>query len=165
MHGSTLMSDQTHGLASFCGSKLARPATQPESRSVPNLLRGWKPMLLWTGNTKFLCFFVVLLLSGSSGCSYSERSRERAIARGNDLFQMHCAGCHGRRRLDLEKVPPDLHGVFDRRYLPSGRFATDDLVRSTILTGRSGIMPAFEGSLSDDDIRDIILYLHTLKAQ
>jgi mono/diheme cytochrome c family protein len=38
------------------------------------------------------------------------------------------------------------------------------MVRSTILTGRSGIMPAFEGSLSDEDIKDIILYLHTLKA-
>jgi hypothetical protein len=25
-------------------------------------------------------------------------------------------------------------------------------------------MPSFEGSLSDDDIRDIILYLHTLRA-
>ena len=75
---------------------------------------------------------------------------------------MHCAGCHSRRRLDLEKVPPDLHGIFDRKYLPSGRSATDDLVRSTILTGRGGIMPSFEGSLSDENIHDIILYLHTL---
>ncbi len=38
------------------------------------------------------------------------------------------------------------------------------MVRSTILTGRSGIMPSFEGSLSDENIQDIILYLHTLKA-
>jgi len=77
---------------------------------------------------------------------------------------MHCGGCHSQRRLDLEKVPPDLHGVFDSRSLPSGRSATDDMVRSTILTGRSGIMPSFEGSLSDENIQDIVLYLHTLKA-
>lgn len=77
---------------------------------------------------------------------------------------MDCSGCHGKRRLDLAKVPPDLLGVFDSRSLPSGRSATDDMVRSTILTGRSGIMPSFEGSLSDEDIQDIILYLHTLKA-
>jgi mono/diheme cytochrome c family protein len=38
------------------------------------------------------------------------------------------------------------------------------MVRSTILTGRSGIMPSFERSLSDEDIQNIILYLHTLKA-
>jgi mono/diheme cytochrome c family protein len=99
-----------------------------------------------------------------SACSYSASSRMKAIAHGNELFETHCGGCHSRRRLDLEKVPPDLNGVFDRRVLPSGRSATDDVVRSTILTGRSGIMPPFEGSLSDEDIGDIILYLHTLRA-
>jgi len=98
-----------------------------------------------------------------SGCFYLERRRAKAVARGNLLFQMHCSGCHGRRRTDLERQPPDLHGVFDRRSLPSGRPATDEVVRSTILTGRSNIMPAFQGSLSDEDIDDLILYLHTLK--
>jgi mono/diheme cytochrome c family protein len=122
----------------------------------------WRPMFQ---STMFI-YFVALacLLPGSSGCSYWGSRRAKAIARGNDLFDIHCSGCHGRRRLDLEKVPPDLHGVFDSRLLPSGRSATDELVRSTILTGRSGIMPAFEGSLSDEDIQDIIFYLHTLRA-
>ncbi len=82
---------------------------------------------------------------------------------GGLLFQMHCNGCHNGKRLNLQRVPPDLHGLFDGRLLPSGRSATDDMVRSTILTGRSGIMPSFEGSLSDEDIRDVILYLHTLR--
>jgi len=118
-----------------------------------------------TCRTESACLLVlVFLLLGVSGCSYWEGRRAKAIARGQQLFEMHCSGCHGRRRLDLEKVPPDLHGVFDSRSLPSGRSATDDLVRSTILTGRGGIMPSFEGSLSDENIEDIILYLHTLKA-
>ena len=116
-----------------------------------------------TRKTGLICPLVLALwLLGSSSCDSASR-RAKAVARGNDLFEMHCSGCHSRRRLDLEKVPPDLHGVFDRRFLPSGRSATDDLVRSTILTGRSGIMPSFEGSLSDEDIHDIILYLHTLR--
>jgi mono/diheme cytochrome c family protein len=104
------------------------------------------------------------LLAGSSSCSYRESRRAKAIARGRDLFEIHCSGCHGRRRLDLGIVPPDLHGIFDRKGLPSGRSATEGVVRSTILTGRSGIMPSYEGTLSDGDIQDIILYLHTLKA-
>jgi len=113
----------------------------------------------------FICLYsLALLLGASSGCSYSESHRAQAIARGNHLFEMHCAGCHGRRRLDMGKIPPDLHGIFDGKLLPSGRSATDDVVRSTILTGRSGIMPPFEGSLSDESIEDIILYLHTLKS-
>ena len=114
-------------------------------------------------NTGFACLLVFAILS-LGACSDSQSRRAEAIARGHQLFDMHCSGCHSRRRLDLEKVPPDLHGVFDRKVLPSGRSATDDLVRSTILTGRSGIMPSFEGSLSDENIQDIILYLHTLKA-
>ena len=114
--------------------------------------------------TRLVCLLVLaFLLPASSGCSSSEK-RAEAVARGQQLFEMHCAGCHSRRRLDLEKVPPDLHGIFESKFLPSGRSATDDLVRSTILTGRSGIMPSFEGSLSDENIHDIILYLHTLKA-
>lgn len=104
-----------------------------------------------------------VLLLASSGCTYSDSRRAKAIARGHQLFEVHCSGCHSRKRLDLEKVPPDLHGVFDNTSLPSGRSATDDIVRSTILTGRGGIMPSFEGSLSDENIHDIILYLHTLK--
>jgi len=117
-----------------------------------------------TRKARFLGLLALaLLLPGSSGCSYWENRRAKSIARGCDLFEMHCSGCHSRRRVDLGIVPPDLHGVFDRRFLPSGRSATEEVVRSTIQTGRSGIMPPFEGNLSDEDIQDIILYIHTLK--
>ena len=123
-----------------------------------------KKMFRSPHKTRFLCVLVVAFFSlGSASCSYWESRRAKAIARGNHLFELHCSGCHGRRRIDLQRVPPDLHGVFDNRFLPSGRPATDDIVRSTILTGRSGIMPSFAGSLSDENIQDIILYLHTLK--
>lgn len=117
-----------------------------------------------TCKRRFVYFLVLaFLLSESSSCSYWEGRRAKAVARGDHLFKMHCGGCHGRSRLDLAKVPPDLNGVFHRGILPSGRPATDEVLRSTILTGRSGIMPSFKGSLSDEDIQDIILYLHTLK--
>jgi len=124
----------------------------------------WKAMVYSGRKRRVICLLVCAFsLPPLSGCSYVQSRRAKAIARGNHLFEMHCSGCHGRTRLDLGKVPPDLHGVFDRRLLPSGRPATDDVVRSTILAGRSSIMPSFESNLSDDDIQDIILYLHTLK--
>jgi len=134
-------------------------------KTAHNERNGVGKMFRSTRRPQFVYLLVLaFLLPGSSGCSYSEHRRAQAIARGHQLFEMHCGGCHGNRRLDLEKVPHDLHGVFDSRSLPSGRSATDDMVRSTIQTGRSGIMPSFEGSLSDENIQDIILYLHTLKA-
>jgi len=76
---------------------------------------------------------------------------------------MHCGGCHNGKKLMVAKQPPLLNGIFQRPFLPSGAPATDAQVRSTILTGRSGIMPSFQNVLSSQDIRDIIEYLHTLK--
>jgi mono/diheme cytochrome c family protein len=125
----------------------------------------WELMLYCHHGIRLVCLLAfAFLLAGPSSCSHGESRRAKAIARGRDLFALHCSGCHGRKRLDLGIVPPDLRGIFDRRFLPSGRSATEAVIRSTILTGRSGIMPSFEGTLSAADIQDIILYLHTLKA-
>jgi mono/diheme cytochrome c family protein len=78
------------------------------------------------------------------------------------MFQMHCGGCHNGRKLMVAKQPPLLNGIFLRPFLPSGAAATDAQVGSTILEGRSGIMPSFQNALSSQDIRDIIEYLHIL---
>jgi len=77
---------------------------------------------------------------------------------------MHCGGCHNGKQLLLGKQPPLLDGIFERPSLPSGAPATDAQVPSTILGGRSGIMPPFQNDLDSQDIDDIIEYLHTLKA-
>lgn len=86
------------------------------------------------------------------------------MASGQRLFQMHCGGCHNGKSLVVSKQPPVLNGIFQRPTLPSGAPATDAQVRSTIMEGRSGIMPPFENVLSSQDIRDIIAYLHTSKS-
>ena len=105
----------------------------------------------------FLSICVVL-----AGCYETRGERERTVAHGKKLFELHCCGCHNGRRLDLAKNPPNLAGIFRQHSLPSGAPATDAAVRSTILTGRSGIMPSFEGSLSDEQIKDIVRYLHSV---
>jgi hypothetical protein len=68
--------------------------------------------------------------------------------------------CHDGKKLMLGKQPPLLNGIFQRPSLPSGAPATNAQVRSTILAGRSGIMPPFQNVLSGQDISDIIEYLH-----
>jgi len=105
---------------------------------------------------------LVLIFMGPEGCYETRAGTARAIAQGKVLFELHCCGCHSGRRLDLAKNPPNLAGIFLRPSLPSGRPATDAMVRSTILVGRSGIMPSFQSSLSDEEIKDIIRYLHSV---
>ena len=73
---------------------------------------------------------------------------------------MRCAHCHEDNDLALKKVPPNLHGLFDRSTLPSGIPATDEAVRANVVKGR-GLMPGFEGRFDDDQMRALLAYLHT----
>jgi mono/diheme cytochrome c family protein len=107
---------------------------------------------------RFVCSFVALICFAS--CT-KDRSREQAV-RGEGLFQMHCAACHEMPPPDLLKEPPKLKGVFNSPTLPSGAPATDEQVRKVILEGLR-TMPAFQGRLQDQEVRDLIAYLHTLK--
>jgi len=81
---------------------------------------------------------------------------------GRALFQDHCAPCHQGAQPDLRKQPPKLEGLFQSKSLPSGGPATDAQVRKTVIEGR-GTMPAFDQRLSEEDVDDLVKYLHTLK--
>ncbi len=81
-------------------------------------------------------------------------------AEGKHLYLVRCAHCHEDNDLGLKKIPPDLHGIFDRRDLPSGALATDAAVRQNVLTGK-GMMPAFNGRFSEEQVAALIAYLHT----
>ncbi len=107
---------------------------------------------------------ILLLASvclGPAGCREMRGGKEQSIARGKMTFELHCCGCHNGKISEAGKIPPNLARIFRRPNLPSGAPATDAVVRSTILEGRSGIMPYFQGSLSDEEIDDIIRYLHS----
>lgn len=79
---------------------------------------------------------------------------------GKHLYQVRCAHCHEDNDLALKKVPPDLHGLFGHKTLPSGIPATDAGVRRNVLTGR-GMMPGFNGRFNDEQMAALLAYLHT----
>jgi len=81
-------------------------------------------------------------------------------ARGHAVFETSCAACHYDRRND-PLHGPSLLGVFKKPALPSGAAATDERVTATILHGR-GIMPAMGNNMDQQDIDDVLAYLHTL---
>jgi mono/diheme cytochrome c family protein len=103
--------------------------------------------------------FLVLALI-SSACSATGRSAR--MEKGQALFQFHCAPCHEMPPPDLLKEPPKLNGLFSSKTLPSGAPATDEQVRKVIIEGFK-TMPAFEKRLKEEEVRDLIAYLYTLK--
>jgi len=94
-----------------------------------------------------------------SGC-HSQPLLTAQQAEGKHLYQVRCAHCHQDNDLALKKVPPDLHPVFARSTLPSGAPATDAEVRRVVLAGK-GMMPAFAGRFSNEQMAALLAYLHT----
>jgi mono/diheme cytochrome c family protein len=108
---------------------------------------------------------LLLSLALLAGCHSStvprlQRPLTAAEQRGQAVFAAQCAQCHyADRRSALHG--PGLRGIFRRPYLPSGAPANDDRVRATIEHGRN-MMPPFGDSLNDQQMRDLLAYLHTL---
>jgi mono/diheme cytochrome c family protein len=81
-------------------------------------------------------------------------------AEGKRLYQARCAHCHEDNDLALKKIPPDLRSVFACKMLPSGAPATDAAVRQNVLAGK-GMMPAFAGRFTEEQMAALLAYLHT----
>lgn len=107
----------------------------------------------------------VILLTFASGLGFLCGCRRTPAltpqqSQGKHLYEVRCAHCHEDNDLALKKVPPDLHGLFDRRTLPSGILVTDAAVRQNVLAGR-GMMPSFAGRFTDEQMAALLAYLHT----
>jgi mono/diheme cytochrome c family protein len=81
-------------------------------------------------------------------------------AAGRRVFVSQCSGCH---YADTEKGlnGPGLEGLFRKPYLPSGAAANDARVMAVIRHGRN-MMPALGNTLSEEQLQDLVAYLHTL---
>ena len=79
---------------------------------------------------------------------------------GHAVYQGQCAVCHYDRR-DAKLHGPPLLGMYRKPYLPSGAPANDERVTATILHGRN-MMPPMGNTISQQDLDDLLAYLHTL---
>jgi mono/diheme cytochrome c family protein len=79
---------------------------------------------------------------------------------GHGVYQAHCAVCHYDRRSG-SLHGPSLLGMYKKQELQSGAPANDERVTATILHGH-GLMPAQGGRLDQQDLDDLLAYLHTL---
>jgi mono/diheme cytochrome c family protein len=79
---------------------------------------------------------------------------------GHEVFVSHCATCHYANS-EEGLNGPGLEGLFRKPYLPSGGAANDTRVTAVILRGR-GMMPPLGNTLTDQELADLLAYLHTL---
>ena len=105
-------------------------------------------------------FVCIGLAASLPGCRSSSPSLTPQEVEGKHLYLVRCAHCHEENDLALKKAPPDLHAVFGRATLPSGAPATDVEVRRMVLAGK-GMMPAFTGRFTEEQMDALVAYLHT----
>lgn len=112
--------------------------------------------------TKIVCASVALsigMLAALDGCHISPALTPQE-AEGKHLYSVRCAHCHEDNDLGLKKIPPDLHRVFAHPTLPSGAPVSDEEIRKVVLAGK-GMMPAFAGRFTDNQMAALLAYLHT----
>ena len=122
------------------------------------------------GRRKFSLISILVLSAAGlwfAGCEKPERLRSNAElglnpqqVRGRAIYDLRCAGCHEPYR-DKDLNGPTMKGVFKKQYLPSGMRASDERVSDIIMMGKPK-MPAFGAVLTQDQLQDLLAYMHTL---
>ena len=123
--------------------------------------------ILMSDHRELLSLFVAALMFLSTACEVQRRKSDAELglnpqqAAGRRLYDQHCDRCH-EPYSSRDKKGRSLKGVFKREFLPqSGLPANDDRVGEIIVTGRN-MMPAFGQAMSQEQVKDLLAYLHTL---
>ena len=138
-----------------------RGEIEPLLRKLPEkgveIVRLTRPRPPWWSRTieRSLWVGLALALSVPSSTAAQEQGDPQ---RGREVFEQNCAMCHGSDASGMMGMHPSLRGAIER--------LSQEGVEVTIRNGRDvqPPMPAFEGSLSDEDISDVIAYLDSLPA-
>jgi mono/diheme cytochrome c family protein len=81
-------------------------------------------------------------------------------ASGRLVFDHYCSACHNAYSSSGSKGP-SLKGLYKKQFLPSGLPANNRFVEQTIVNGR-GVMPPMGDALDQEQLDDLVAYLHTL---
>jgi mono/diheme cytochrome c family protein len=109
---------------------------------------------------------VAALLILFAACDVEPRKTDAELglnsqqAAGRRVYDTHCAECHFAYSTHNLRGP-SLHGLFKKQFMDNGMPANNERVSDIILLGRAK-MPAFQQKLTQQQLDDLIAYLHTL---
>jgi mono/diheme cytochrome c family protein len=111
--------------------------------------------------------FVVALLAAFTGCDIQRRKNDAELGlnpqqvAGRRIYDNYCDRCHAPYS-SRGRQGPSMKGIFKRQYLPESSMpANDDRVSDIVRLGRNK-MPAYGQVLNQQQINDLLAYLHTL---
>ena len=114
-----------------------------------------------------ICILVFMALLLVSACDVERRKSDAELnltpqqAAGRRIYDNYCDRCHAPYS-SRGRQGPSMKSVFKRQYLPmSGMPANDDRVGDIIRLGRNK-MPGYAQVLNQQQMDDLLVYLHTL---
>jgi mono/diheme cytochrome c family protein len=116
---------------------------------------------------RLLVSLLILGFLAITGCDVERRKSDSELglnpqqAAGRKLYDDYCDRCH-EPYSSRGKKGPSLKGVFKQQYLSvSGLPANDDRVAEIVKYGRTK-MQGFSQVMTDQQIKDLLAYMHTL---
>jgi mono/diheme cytochrome c family protein len=126
-----------------------------------------EPLRVFRCNFSLPIVILVAALLSSVACDVERRKSDAELglnpeqAAGRKIYDAECDRCH-EPYSTRGKKGPGLKGVFQHKYLSlSGLPANDERVSNIIRLGRNE-MPGYGQKLSEQDIQNLLAYLHTL---
>ena len=101
-----------------------------------------------------------------SACDVEPRKSDAELglnplqAAGRRVYDSRCSECHYAYSTHNLRGP-SLHGLFKKQVMSSGIPANDERVLDIILLGRAK-MPGFQNKLTQQQVDELMAYLHTL---
>jgi mono/diheme cytochrome c family protein len=101
-----------------------------------------------------------------AGCTVERRKSDAELglneqqARGRRVYDQNCIRCH-EPYSSREIQGPSLQNIFKKDQFPSGIKASDERMIDVIEMGKSK-MPSFRNALTEQQLQDLLAYLHTL---
>ncbi len=114
----------------------------------------------------FLAVTAFVTITTLTACDVEPRKTDAELglnpqqASGRRVYDTRCAECHyAYSKSNLRG--PSLNGLFKKPFMKNGMPANDDRVTDIIMLGRAK-MPAFQNKLTQQQLDDLLAYLHTL---
>ena len=106
-----------------------------------------------------------LMATGARAQEDVERFTDGDAANGAKVYKRYCRGCHGEDgRGGAHTFQPHIQNLTQKDYIefiPDG-FLFTVIAEGGVAVGKSGYMPAWRSTLSEQDIKDVIAFIRSL---
>lgn len=105
---------------------------------------------------------IVVAVAGLAGSLLAQQPPAGDAKNGKDRYEQYCAVCHGPQGLGDGAMAKATNPPATRLTAPDVRKKTDQDLLAVIADGRGGIMPAWRGILTEQELLDVVAYVRSL---